>query len=117
MQKCEFCGKTFSAEEAEREFADEYIMPYSNFRKTLCGKCAISAMDNYEKGVYFMNCESCGKLFDLNYDEEKCVDILLEKEEYDLINFWTTRNICLNCLFLFRKNMNNFSNKNGESKN
>ena len=103
MQKCECCGKAFSEEEAKREFADEYIMAYSNFRKKLCGKCAINAMDNYEIGVYFMRCENCGKLFDLNKADEECVDSLLKKEEYELINYWTKRFICLNCLFLYRK--------------
>lgn len=104
MQKCECCGKAFSEEEAKREFADEYIMSYSNIRKKLCGKCAINAMDNYEKGVYFVNCERCGKLFDLNKEDEECLDSLLDKEEYELINFWTQRMICLNCLFLCREN-------------
>ncbi len=104
MQKCESCGKIFSEEEAEREFADEYIMPYSNFQKKLCGKCAVNAMDNYEKGVYFMSCENCGELFDLNEEDEECLGSLLEKEDYDLINLCTTRSICLNCLFLCRKN-------------
>lgn len=70
MKTCEWCGESFDYQEAEDQFEAEYCTKsYANFRKCLCGKCAIEAFEDMVDGVYYEICEKCGKTFDYMEDD------------------------------------------------
>ena len=66
---CERCGKEFDKEDAREEFEDETGKNFDYLTETLCGDCAIQAINNKEDGVYLELCENCGARFDPFVDE------------------------------------------------
>lgn len=66
---CERCGKEFDEDDAREEFEDETGKSFDYLTKTLCGDCAIQAINDKEDGVYLELCENCGARFDPFIDE------------------------------------------------
>ena len=64
MLVCEKCGKRYWEWQAESKFTDEVCaslpVSYSQLHMEVCGDCAI---EEYESGNYFEECECCGKRF------------------------------------------------------
>lgn len=66
MNICEICGCEYDEELAEFDFRNginiHHPLPvsYHQFGRCLCGECAVN---EYEDGNYFETCESCGKKY------------------------------------------------------
>ena len=56
---CDRCGREFDPEYWELGFYQ-----LENFNECLCEDCAEKAVDDMEDGLYFEECEECGKRFD-----------------------------------------------------
>ena len=66
---CEHCGKEFDEDDAQEIFEGTTLKRYDYLIKTLCGECAVQAIDDKEDGVYLELCENCGARFDPFIDE------------------------------------------------
>ena len=56
---CNRCGREFDPEDWNIGFYQR-----ENFNECLCEDCAEKAVDDAEDGLYFEECEECGKRFD-----------------------------------------------------
>ena len=77
MPRCELCKEEYDPDEAKAFFdgaSYNGLLIYENVRPNFCGRCALKAVKEEEwDGVYFEECELCGKTFDL-VDEEFSYD-------------------------------------------
>ena len=70
--KCEYCGKEFDKDVEEDIFSSEMAWyQYENIRKCLCAECAINAIEDLDDGVYYEQCERCGRTFDFITENEE----------------------------------------------
>ncbi len=100
MSRCDFCGEDFTIITAQFDFELEFSsdnLVYSNFSKCLCRNCAIEAILKNEQGLYFDNCELCGKRFDVLLDFTSFSKIPLLPEGIELKDFWESSIVCCNC--------------------
>ena len=98
MARCEWCGEKFDPTEAEEQFEDEtYMLTYSNLRVTLCGKCAVEAINDKADGVYFETCEKCGKTFDLIEEQSEYDSRFSDCNGTDLSDHWDNGILCADC--------------------
>ena len=94
---CEVCGAEFEYNGAEDFFEDEYPgLPYQNFRKCLCGDCAVQAINDQEEGVYFEICEKCGNSFDLIEDSAN-FNQYSRCDGIELMDVWEEKILCCRC--------------------
>lgn len=100
MAKCEWCDIEFDPEEADYEFSERYhYLNYNNFKPCLCGNCAIQAIDDEVRGVYYETCESCKDEFDL-FEHEKMIDKYYSEDSLDLTEMWDSLDgsvLCADC--------------------
>ena len=109
MPICENCNKKFNWYEAEEYFQMENpLLSYQNFKKHLCGECAVSAIDDREEDVYFETCEKCGKEFDLNTEESKFENHFPWYNGTGLRDHWDRKIQCSDCALEEIDNLNNF---------
>ncbi|MCI9264417.1 MAG: hypothetical protein HFF06_07550 [Oscillospiraceae bacterium] len=95
MPTCEWCGEDFELSDAESEFdGDMRFLSYEHIRKSLCGSCAIQAIEDEVDGVYFETCEKCGKIFDFIIDSSK---FLNKSNGVDLQDCWDNLILCCDC--------------------
>lgn len=95
---CEYCGSSFDTQEAEDYFEDEcYILSYCNFRKRLCGKCAVDAIEDMQEGMYYEQCERCGKTFDLMGNEYFSKDGSTI-DGSTIRDYWDDQILCYECV-------------------
>lgn len=96
MNTCERCGIEFDEQEAENEFNDgveaTLEVHYRQFRRCLCGACAIA---EYENGNYFETCEYCGKEF--NPEEEKSAFDRQVAYKVTVANLYQHGILCADC--------------------
>ncbi len=107
MSKCDFCKADFSRYQAqdtfELEFLNEYLV-YRNLSKCLCGSCAIKGIKRAELDIYYEECDSCGKRFDLMLDIIKFSKLPFLPEGYELRDFWEPSILCYDCARIFLEN-------------
>lgn len=99
MAKCEYCDSKFDVEEAEEYFEDELLLSYHNIKKSLCGKCAVDAIEGGEEGIYFDTCENCGKTFDFVEDEYDFSQYTKNDPGADYKDMWDNGILCAQCAF------------------
>ena len=98
MVKCEWCGETFDKQDAEYEFDSTIIgLSYEKVRTCLCGKCSIEAIEHEVDGVYYENCEECGKEFDLMEESGKFDSNFGWSSGTTLRDFWRDGIVCCDC--------------------
>ena len=98
MRTCKWCGKKFDVEEAEMDFNAEFShLSYDNFKKCLCGDCAIRAIEDEEYGVYFEQCEECGRTFDYIKDDDTFKSNFDEDSGKSLTDYWGDKILCCDC--------------------
>ena len=98
MAICECCGNEFDKKEAESYFISECGMfSYDNFKKCLCGKCAVDAIEDCENYVYYEKCEECGKEFDLAEDESRFAEHFPWYNGTRLRDHWDNKILCADC--------------------
>lgn len=102
MAICEWCGQEFDPAEAADEFEIECGMfSYAQFRKCLCGSCAISAISDHADGVYFETCEECGRTFDLGVDYSRFNSYFPSYNGTTLTDYWDEKILCCDCALEF----------------
>ena len=98
MKECEYCGKIFDPQDEELDFMEEtYLLLYGNLRKCLCAECAVEAIENNETGIYFEQCEKCGKTFDLAEEEEIFSSHFSWEDGCTLRDYWKKETLCAEC--------------------
>ena len=98
MKKCEWCGNEFDLEEAEDIFdAEIFTLSYDNFKKCLCGNCAVQAIEDKVDRVYFETCEKCGKKFDLFENETEFAEQFDWSNGIELRDCWGKMILCAEC--------------------
>lgn len=98
MSRCEWCGKEYDRDEAERIFSSEtFCLSYSNIRKDLCGECAVEAIENEVDGVYFETCEECGKEFDPIEESSEFDSNFGWANGTSLRDYWDDKILCAEC--------------------
>ena len=97
MAKCENCNERFDRDEAASYFEMETELSYDNLRKTLCGECAVQAIEDQEDGVYFETCEECGCTFDL-IEAQSDFDTHFDwSNGTRLRDYWDPKILCCDC--------------------
>lgn len=98
MAVCEWCGKEFDLQEAEYEFESEtFMLSYDNLHKSLCGSCAVKAIEDEVDGVYYEICEECGKEFDMIEDSCKFDSHFTGYSGTELRDYWKDKILCCDC--------------------
>lgn len=100
---CERCGKEFEEEDAQDIFEGSTLKLYDYLTKTLCGECAIQAIEDKEDGIYLELCENCGARFDPFVDETEFQRQTGDDEvEIDMFGKY----LCLSCSLEEYENFN-----------
>ena len=98
MSTCEWCGKDYIPEDEEAEFVEEYPwLSFSGFRKNLCASCAIQAIEEEIDGVYFEQCEKCGREFDLFDAKARFMNLCDGDDGAELTDYWKEGPLCADC--------------------
>lgn len=97
MAKCENCNERFDRDEAASYFEMETGLSYDNLRKTLCGECAVQAIEDLEDGVYSETCEECGRTFDLIEDQADFDSHFDLSNGTSLRDYWDSKILCCEC--------------------
>ena len=97
MLVCEYCGKEFDPEEARDYFELETGYSYGNLRKTLCGNCAVEAIEDMDDEIYFETCEECGKTFELFSERVEFDSNFPDCNGVTLDDYWAGKVLCCDC--------------------
>lgn len=105
MTVCDHCRKKFDKYKAEEYFSTECLLSYDNFKKSLCGECAVRAIEDGENDVYYEHCEKCGKEFDLAENESRFDDHFPYYNGTRLRDYWDNKILCAECALDLLDNM------------